>query len=98
MMATTTVITAIVLLSLGVTCLVLAAVAGRYSVEHGGRRTISLATLGVAALVGMLLVLASDSWSSVWAEMILPLAVYGLAVLAGAGLGLSLLYSLVSAR
>jgi hypothetical protein len=98
MMPSSTVILAIVLLSLGVVSLVLAFVGGRYSVKGAGRRAAGLAVLGVAALVATLLLLWGRDWSSVVGEMLWPLLVYSGAAAAGAGAGAGLIYLLVAAR
>ena len=94
----TTLIVAILLLSLGVVALALAYVAGVQSVRGAGRRATAMAVLGVSALVGTTVLLWGTSWSRVLDEMLWPLLVYSSAAAAGAGLGAALLYGLVAAR
>jgi hypothetical protein len=98
MMPSTTVIMAIVLLSLGVVSLVLAYVGGRYSVTGAGRRAAGLVVLGAASLMATTLLMWDRDWSSVFDEMLWPLLVYIGAVAAGAGAGAGLIFLLVAAR
>ncbi|MCK5254215.1 MAG: hypothetical protein KAQ96_14750 [Thermoplasmata archaeon] len=98
MISHTTVAVAVLLLSLGVISLVLAAVAGRYSVRGSGRRTAAMTILGIAALAGTIIILSSEGWPSVREEMLWPLAVYILAASSGVGIGAGLVYVLVAAR
>jgi hypothetical protein len=98
MMSLSTVAIAVLLLGLGVTSLALAAVTGRFSVRGGRRRGGALAVLGVAALVGMVLLLSGEGWSAIRGDLLWPLAVHLLAMLAGIGAGAFLLYNIVGAR
>ncbi len=98
MTPSTTVVMAIVLLSMGVVSLALAYLAGRFSVRGGGRRALALSALGFAALAGTFLLLWDEGWSSTVDDMLWPLLVYGSAALAGAGAGAGLVYALVAAR
>jgi len=98
LISTTTVAVSVLLLSMGLVSLVMAFIAGRYSLKGNGRRTAALATLGLASLVGMVMVLSGEGWSEVRDMMLWPLAVYITAALAGAGLGAGIIYALVAAR
>jgi len=98
LISTTTTAVAVLLLSMGIVSLVLAFVAGRYSVRGNGRRTAALAILGLASLMGTLMVLSGEGWPAVRDSMLWPLAVYSAAALAGAGVGAGLIYALVAAR
>jgi hypothetical protein len=98
MMADSTVGVAMFLLALGVTSLVLAYMAGRFSVRSSGRRAGALALLGVSALAVMVYVLWDRSWSTLWVDMLWPALVYLAAAGAGLGIGVSLVYGLVAAR
>jgi hypothetical protein len=89
---------AVLLLSLGLVSLVLAFIAGRYSMKGSGLRAGALVALGMASLVGMVLVLSGNGWSEVRDVMLWPLAVYITAALTGAGLGAGIIYALVAAR
>lgn len=97
-MSLTTVGIAVLLLGLGVISLVLAAVAGRYSVRGSGRRTAAMTVLGIAALAGTVIILSGEPWPSVRDEMLWPLAMYILAAASGVGIGAGLVYVLVAAR
>ncbi len=98
MISLSTVAVAVLLLSLGVVSLVLAAVAGMYSVRGSGRRTAAMTILGIAALAGTVIILSSQGWPSVRDEVLWPLAVYILAASSGVGIGAGLIYALVAAR
>lgn len=98
MISLSTVAVAVLLLSLGVVSLVLAAVAGMYSVRGSGRRTAAMTILGIAALAGTVIILSSEGWPSARDEVLWPLAVYILAASSGVGIGAGLIYVLVAAR
>jgi len=98
LISTTTVAVAVLLLSLGAVSLVLAFVAGRYSMKGSSRRAMALAALGLASLVGMVMVLSGEGWSEVRDAIFWPLAVYLAAAIAGAGIGGALIYAMVAAR
>ena len=98
MISLSTVAVAVLLLSLGVVSLVLAAVAGMYSVRGSGRRTAAMTILGIAALAGTVIILSSQGWPSVRDEMLWPLAVYILAASSGVCMGAGLIYVLVATR
>lgn len=98
MTPSTTVVMAIVLLSLGTVAMALAYVTGRHSVRGAGRRAGALLLLGIAGLAGTVILLWGMGWSSVVDEMLWPLLVYSSAALAGAGAGAALIYGLVATR
>ncbi|UCC93539.1 MAG: hypothetical protein JSW25_02430 [Thermoplasmata archaeon] len=98
MISTTTTAIAVILLSLGIASLALAAVAGRFSVRGSARRAVALSILGLVALAGVVAVLWGEGWASVRGELLWPLTVHLLAALSGAGLALFIIYGLVAAR
>jgi hypothetical protein len=93
-----TILVATFLLALGVTSLALAVVALLYSVREARGRGVSLAALGIAALVGMAYLLTDHKGGELWSQLFLPLVVTLAAVGAGIAMGAGLVYILVAAR
>ena len=88
----------VLLLVLAVTALLLAAVGGAYSIRARGVRAGAMAMLGVAALVGVVLVLWGQSWADVQGEVLWPMVVYVGGMLAGLAVAAGLVFALVAAR
>ena len=98
MTSTTLVSVVVLLLALGITSLVTAIVAGRFSTHGRGRRAAALAVLGSSALVAAVYMLWGEPWSTARDDILWPLTVYCMAAVAGLGLGAGLVYGLVAAR
>jgi hypothetical protein len=88
----------VLLLALTITAIALASVGGVYSVRGRGARAGAMAALGLAGIVGMVLVLWGRSWAEVFDDVLWPTLIYVGAMAAGLGLAAGLVFALVAAR
>ncbi len=98
MTSTATVFVSVFLLFLGVTALILAVSASKYTVRGHGVRAPALAILGIGALAALFLTLYGMSWDTLWQDILWPMLVVLAGVGAGLALGAGILYVLAAAR
>jgi hypothetical protein len=86
------------LLSMGVACIVSAALLAYCSTRARVPRAAALVVLGVASLVALPFALGMPSVDALWGDLLWPMLFLGAAAAAGAGAGAALVYVIVGTR